>query len=151
MGREVGGRFKREGVYVYLWLIHVEVWQKTTKSCKAIILKLKKKNIFLRMLLACCPENSIISFNGNYAHLEIILKCSKTLYKRCFKEHYLLFALTSEFYQWMRDIYSAMHCRLVFMNTCNKGVSRKRLTDRKQICSSLVGRGMGWIRRHKIL
>ena len=25
MGREVGGRFKREGVYVYLWLIHVEV------------------------------------------------------------------------------------------------------------------------------
>ena len=24
-GREVGGRFQREGVYVYLWLIHVEV------------------------------------------------------------------------------------------------------------------------------
>ena len=25
MGREVGWRFKREGIYVYLWLIHVEV------------------------------------------------------------------------------------------------------------------------------
>ena len=25
MGRETGGRFKREGTYVYLWLIHVEV------------------------------------------------------------------------------------------------------------------------------
>ena len=25
MGREVGGRFKREGIYVHLWLIHVEV------------------------------------------------------------------------------------------------------------------------------
>ena len=25
MGREAGGRFKREGIYVYLWLIHVEV------------------------------------------------------------------------------------------------------------------------------
>ena len=25
MGREMGGRFKREGLYVYLWLIHVEV------------------------------------------------------------------------------------------------------------------------------
>ena len=25
MGREMGGRFKREGMYVYLWLIHVEV------------------------------------------------------------------------------------------------------------------------------
>ena len=32
----------REGVYVYLWLIHVEPWQKTTKFCKAIILQLKK-------------------------------------------------------------------------------------------------------------
>ena len=25
MGKEMGGRFKREGKYVYLWLIHVEV------------------------------------------------------------------------------------------------------------------------------
>ena len=25
MGRETGGGFKREGVYVHLWLIHVEV------------------------------------------------------------------------------------------------------------------------------
>ena len=26
MGKgEIGGRFKREGIYVYLWLIHVEV------------------------------------------------------------------------------------------------------------------------------
>ena len=25
MGREVGGRFEREGMYVYRWLIHVEV------------------------------------------------------------------------------------------------------------------------------
>jgi hypothetical protein len=31
MGREVGGRFKREGTFVYLWLIHVEVWQKSTQ------------------------------------------------------------------------------------------------------------------------
>ena len=25
MGKEMGGRFKREGKYVYLWLIHVKV------------------------------------------------------------------------------------------------------------------------------
>ena len=25
MGREMGERFKGEGIYVYLWLIHVEV------------------------------------------------------------------------------------------------------------------------------
>ena len=47
MGREMGGRFKREGTYVYLWLIHVAVWQKTAKFYKAIILQLKNKLIFL--------------------------------------------------------------------------------------------------------
>ena len=43
MGREVEGKLKREGTYVYLWLIHVDAWQKPTKYCKAIILQLQKK------------------------------------------------------------------------------------------------------------
>ena len=30
MGREAAGRFKREGTYVHLWLIHVDIWQKST-------------------------------------------------------------------------------------------------------------------------
>ena len=38
---EVAERFKREGAYVYLWLIHVAVWQKSIQYCKAIILQLK--------------------------------------------------------------------------------------------------------------
>ena len=37
MGRKMGGSFKREGIYAYLWLIHAEVWQKTAKFCKAIL------------------------------------------------------------------------------------------------------------------
>ena len=37
------GRKVQEGE-VYLWLIHVDIWQKTTKFCKAIILKSEKKN-----------------------------------------------------------------------------------------------------------
>ena len=41
-GSKMRRRFKREGTYVYLWLIHVDIWQKTTKFCKAIILQLKK-------------------------------------------------------------------------------------------------------------
>ena len=41
MGWGVGGSFKREGTYVYLWLIHVDVWQKPTQYCKASILQLK--------------------------------------------------------------------------------------------------------------
>ena len=38
-----GGRFNTEGTYVYLWLIDIGIWQKTTKFCKAIILQLKNK------------------------------------------------------------------------------------------------------------
>ena len=41
MGWGVGGGFKREGTYVCLWLIHVDVWQKPTQYCKEIILQLK--------------------------------------------------------------------------------------------------------------
>ena len=41
MGWEVGGGFKKEGTYVYLGLIHVNAWQKSTKPCKIIILQLK--------------------------------------------------------------------------------------------------------------
>ena len=37
----VGGRFKREGTYVYLWLIHIVVWQKPIHHCRTIILQLK--------------------------------------------------------------------------------------------------------------
>ena len=35
------GIFQQVGSYVYLWLIHVDVWQKPTQHCKAIILQLK--------------------------------------------------------------------------------------------------------------
>ena len=41
-GKEVGGSFKREGMYVYLWLIHVDIWQKPMQYCQAIILQLNK-------------------------------------------------------------------------------------------------------------
>ena len=43
-------RFRREGTYVYLWLIHVVVWQKPTQYCKAIILQLKFFFIFFKTL-----------------------------------------------------------------------------------------------------
>ena len=40
---EMGGIFKREGTYVYLRMIHVDLWQKATQYYKAIILQLKIK------------------------------------------------------------------------------------------------------------
>ena len=39
----MGGSIKREVTYVYLWPIHVDVWQKPTQFYKAIILQLKNK------------------------------------------------------------------------------------------------------------
>ena len=40
-GQEVGWRFKREGTYVCVWLIHVDAWWKPTQYYNAIILQLK--------------------------------------------------------------------------------------------------------------
>ena len=37
----MGRRFKRKGIYAYLWLIHIAVWQKPKEHCKTIILQLK--------------------------------------------------------------------------------------------------------------
>ena len=42
---------KIAGRYTYLWLIHVDVWQKPTQFCKAIILQLKINNIFFKKRL----------------------------------------------------------------------------------------------------
>ena len=41
MAWEVGKRFRMEGTYVYLSMIHINIWQKPTQYCKAIILQLK--------------------------------------------------------------------------------------------------------------
>ena len=41
-GGEGGERGVQErGAHVYLWLIHVDVWQKPSQYCKVIILQLK--------------------------------------------------------------------------------------------------------------
>ena len=52
MGVGVGGRSKREGIYVYIQVIHFIAQQKLTQHCKAIILRLKKKE---EILLNKCP------------------------------------------------------------------------------------------------
>ena len=37
-----GGSFQKEGIYVYLWLIHVSVWQKPSQYCNYPLIKNKK-------------------------------------------------------------------------------------------------------------
>ena len=60
----MGGKFKRNGTYVYLWLIHVDIWQKPTHYCKAIILQLKIKpmwNMASSELFTLLPPISTLS------------------------------------------------------------------------------------------
>ena len=45
-GWEVQGGFKREETYVYLWLIHVDIWHKSAQYCKEVILQLKVNKFF---------------------------------------------------------------------------------------------------------
>ena len=51
---EVGGRLKREGTCVNLWLIHVDAWQKPTQYYKAIILQLKVNKILKELYNGIC-------------------------------------------------------------------------------------------------
>ena len=58
VGRKMGGRSRREGTWLCLWLILVDVWQKTTKFYKVITFQLKnnKKTLFV---LNRCSVNEI--------------------------------------------------------------------------------------------
>ena len=38
VGREAGGGFRMEGTHVYLWPVHIDVWQIPSQYCKVIIL-----------------------------------------------------------------------------------------------------------------
>ena len=44
MGREMGGRFKKEGINVYLWLIHLLLGRKVMANLDSI---LKRRDITL--------------------------------------------------------------------------------------------------------
>ena len=58
----VGGRFKREETYVYLWLIDADVWQKPTQYCRAINLQSKKKECY--QISARAPNEQGDQTNG---------------------------------------------------------------------------------------
>ena len=51
MGKKMGEMFKRERIYVYLWLIHVEVWQKTKNSVKQLL------QFTVSMVSVCLPSD----------------------------------------------------------------------------------------------
>ena len=72
MEREVGGRFKKEGTYVHLCLVHVDVWQKPSQWCNHSPIKNKinlKKKLGIKL-----PYDPTISLLGIYPEKIIIQK-----------------------------------------------------------------------------
>ena len=65
------------GIYVYLWLIHVEVWQETAKVCKAIIFQ--QKNNFKKILCLLIPPKKtykwLINTWKDAQHSSLLEKC----------------------------------------------------------------------------
>ena len=61
MGREMEERFKREGIYVYLWLIHVEIYRKQQNCRKQLSInkRLKKKKKAAQLFCETTKGNSV--------------------------------------------------------------------------------------------
>ena len=58
----VGGRLKREEIYVYLQLIHIIIQQKPTQNCKAITLQKNKIKLgCVKRTKLCFPPLSLSS------------------------------------------------------------------------------------------
>ena len=68
MGKEMGGRFRREGIYVYLWLIHVAAAAaKSLQSCPTLfdpIVGSPPGSAVPRILQARILEWVAIAFSG---------------------------------------------------------------------------------------
>ena len=76
MGWEVGGRFKRERTYVYLWVIYVAVWQKSAQYYKAIKFQLKikfKKEVDFFFLNSCPSLHQILKVLKEVVKSQLLL------------------------------------------------------------------------------
>ena len=71
MGGGVEGRLKKEGISIYIKLVHATIQQKLTQNSKAIILHKKKRIALLNAsTLDICViilKNSVNNANHNYA------------------------------------------------------------------------------------
>ena len=80
----MGGRFKREGIYVHLWLILIDAWQKSNQDCKAIILQLKINKTLKIYLVSVFPIQEMIftlEMKDNYRKKEFSAETRGSLRK----------------------------------------------------------------------
>ena len=68
--REEGREIRTEGICVYLWPIHIDVWQKPSQYCKGIILPLKLKTPQNKLTMNNCSAQTLwAEGTGNIARL----------------------------------------------------------------------------------
>ena len=103
MGREIRRRFKREGIYVYLWLIHVEIWQQNSVKQLSFNFKInefnlgkKKKKQFSAWNTCNHPENATqdLPFGGPS------LTCSRRRWRLQHQKRTLLSPWTQHWLCW---------------------------------------------------
>ena len=100
----VGGRVKREGTYIYLWLTHVDIQKKPTQYCKAIILQLKVNNFFKRW-----KSKHWVSKNKNSPAMNTVVHMSFFSYgflSICVQQWYC--GVIQQFYSWY--LMASPHC-----------------------------------------
>ena len=47
---------KKKKIHLYLWLIHVDVWQRPIQYCKVIICQEKKEKMVVQWLILCASN-----------------------------------------------------------------------------------------------
>ena len=74
------------GIYVYLWLIYVDLWQKPTQYCKVLILQLKI-NKFLKIKEACAgnAEHQLKPTTNYILKLSVLWASVNLLYSESFE------------------------------------------------------------------
>ena len=65
----VGRKFQEGGdICIYIWLIHVDIWQKPTQYCKTIVLQLKTIFLEERNMSSCQPWSWVRAACSTYVH-----------------------------------------------------------------------------------
>ena len=99
MGEGGRGRSKREGIQVYIQLIHFIVQQKLTQHCKAILPQLKKKEYSQSLTAQGSDKTFRFSFKASIERpLTESLPCTLANHwnqtvTRCFQSHCVLFII----------------------------------------------------------
>ena len=80
--REAGGRLKTEETYVYLRLIHADVWQNPTQYFKAIILQLKISGNVKKKSIAITPTPKPKKIQKRYEHVHFETMNTNTIFRK---------------------------------------------------------------------